>query len=261
MILVTGGTGYIGSQVCRALGEKGIDYSILSRKNGPKCIKYDLLTGNQNELKEILLDYSKIIHCAWFVDRSAYLHSPKNFDWVNGTLKLANALEDQGIQHFLSLGTCLEYKPSARIKKVTDPTEATSNYSLAKILTHSGLTHILKTKNIPLAWCRIFHLYGGREDCQRLFPSVKAALMKSEHMEVTNSNLKIDLSHIFSVAQDIIKVSEGYSGNFNLSSGNGGTIEEHVRQHFPAPLIKKFISFTPSSTMMNNLYGNRNVPL
>lgn len=261
MILVTGGTGYIGSQVCRALDEKGIDYSILSRKNGPKCIKHDLLTGNENELKEILLDYRKIIHCAWFVDRSEYLHSPKNFDWVCGSLRLASALEDESLQHFLSLGTCLEYKPSPSIKRVTDPTEATSNYSLAKILTHAGLTQILKTKNIPFAWCRIFHLYGGNEDHRKLFPSIEAALRKSKAMEVTNSNQKIDLSQIFSVAQDIITVSEGYSGNFNLNSGKGGTLEEHVRQHFPAPLIEKFISFKRSSTILNNLCGIRNVPL
>ncbi|MDA9776185.1 NAD(P)-dependent oxidoreductase [Paracoccaceae bacterium] len=260
MILVTGGTGYIGSQVCKILEHRGLQYKVLSRENGPSRIKCDLLTVSDEELTEILRPHTKIIHCAWYVEPEHYLKSTKNFDWIRATLRLANAIGTESVEHFLSLGTCLEYQSSEYPKDITHPLGSTSNYSLSKFLTLQGLSNILSTKRIPFAWCRVFHLHGGNEDPLRLMPSIRDALNSSRQIQIKNSSQLIDLSNVRTVANDIVKISHGLTGEFNLCSGNGATIEHHVRYTFKTYDLDRLIEFQKCNFSINNLSGIRNVP-
>ncbi|MEK9684950.1 MAG: NAD-dependent epimerase/dehydratase family protein [Rhodospirillaceae bacterium] len=261
MLLVTGGTGYVGSQICKILRETKIDFRILSRNDGPLRVKHDLLSGNENELREITRQYKRIIHCAWFVERNEYLQSTKNFDWIKASLKLASCLDGKVVKHFLALGTCLEYAPSTTVKNVDSPIEATSNYSLSKTLTYRGLSFILSQKKIPFAWCRLFHMYGGEEQPAKLIPSITEALRTSKPIVIKNSDQLIDLSHVSSIASDIVRLSENYQGIFNLCSGKGGTVEQHIRARFPADDLNKLVEFRTSREIPNNLSGIRNAPV
>jgi len=256
LILVTGGSGYIGAEVCKTLMQSGIEYSVLSKSDRPNQINFDLITGSEAELADIVNAHSKVLHCAWDVDRKTYLDSARNFDWLAATLKLAAVIDRRKITHFQGLGTCLEYKSSSAPKLITSALGAVSNYALAKILTFKGLSSIMGEKSINFAWSRLFYLYGGNEHKDKLIPTVANALKTGSKYKIRNANQIIDLSRVEHVAQMITQLSNSEtSGVFNVCSGKPATIKETIYQNFDVTRVDQLIEFEDSLRDLNNLSG------
>lgn len=91
-ILVTGGTGSLGSLVVDRLQTKGCDVQILSRSERPGTVQGDLLTGDG--LEQAVKGIDVIIHCA-----SSPTH-PRQID-VEGTKHLIQAAEQAGVSHIV----------------------------------------------------------------------------------------------------------------------------------------------------------------
>lgn len=91
-ILVTGGTGSLGSRVGDRLQTMGCDVQILSRSGRPDTVYGDLLTGEGLEQAVDRIDV--LIHCA---------SNPANPQSVNveGTRRLLQAAEQAGVSHLV----------------------------------------------------------------------------------------------------------------------------------------------------------------
>jgi uncharacterized protein YbjT (DUF2867 family) len=96
-ILVTGGTGSLGSRVVNRLTEAGEDVRVMSRYERANVVRGDLLTGEG--LEEAVEGISTIIHCA-----SSSLRKTRQVD-VDGTRRLLQAAERAGVSHvvFISI--------------------------------------------------------------------------------------------------------------------------------------------------------------
>ena len=92
-ILVTGGTGSLGSRVVNRLSEAGDKVRVMSRYRHANTIRGDLLTGEG--LEEAVEGVSTIIHCA-----SSSLRKTRQVD-VDGTRRLLWAAERAGVSHLL----------------------------------------------------------------------------------------------------------------------------------------------------------------
>ena len=92
-ILVTGGTGSLGSRVVKRLSEAGDKVRVMSRYRHANTIRGDLLTGEGPE--EAVEGVSTIIHCA-----SSSLRKTRQVD-VDGTRRLLWAAERAGVSHLL----------------------------------------------------------------------------------------------------------------------------------------------------------------
>lgn len=92
-ILVTGGTGSLGSRVVNRLSEAGENVRVMSRYWHANTIRGDLLTGEG--LEEAVEGVSTIIHCA-----SSSLRRTRQVD-VDGTRRLLQAAERTGVSHIL----------------------------------------------------------------------------------------------------------------------------------------------------------------
>jgi uncharacterized protein YbjT (DUF2867 family) len=97
MILVTGGTGSLGSKVVERLGEAGEDVRVMSRYRRASTVRGDLLTGEG--LAEAVEGIDTIIHCA-----SSPLRKTHQVD-VEGTWRLLKAGSRAGVSHvdFISI--------------------------------------------------------------------------------------------------------------------------------------------------------------
>lgn len=92
-MLVTGGTGTLGTVLVPALAAAGYDVRVLSRSPGPDCVEGDLRTGEGIERAVVGVDV--VVHAA----TSPARHT-RDVD-VDGTRRLLEACTDAGVQHLV----------------------------------------------------------------------------------------------------------------------------------------------------------------
>ena len=90
-VLVTGGTGRLGSKVVERLGSAGIEARVLSRSGRYGTYRVDLLTGEG--LDRAVRGADTIIHCA-----SSPFRKARQID-VEGTARLLEAAAKAGVSH------------------------------------------------------------------------------------------------------------------------------------------------------------------
>ncbi|QFZ91216.2 SDR family oxidoreductase [Synechococcus elongatus] len=91
-ILVTGGTGFLGSQVVARLQTADCNVQVLSRSERPDTVQADLLTGEG--LAQAVAGIDTIIHCA------SSPSNPHQVD-VEGTKRLLQVAEKAGVSHIV----------------------------------------------------------------------------------------------------------------------------------------------------------------
>lgn len=259
MILVTGGSGYLGTVVCNELNRLNLAHNVITRKaSAENSIQFDLLEGKTSELSDIVNAHSHVIHCAWFVDRDRYLTGVENFDWISGSMRLASVADNRKVKHFNGVGTCLEYKSSPLPKSISSELGADSNYAAAKIATYIGLKQVLAKNDIRFAWSRMFHVFGGSEHRNKLIPTINRCMLNNEQYNFTASNQIIDLSHISKVAEDLVNITTNEKrGVFNLCSGTSKTIYEIAIELAGEAFAQKYFKFSDDALARNNLAGER----
>jgi uncharacterized protein YbjT (DUF2867 family) len=90
-ILVTGGTGILGSKVAERLGSEGIEPRVLSRRDRPGTVLGNLLTGEG--LEAAVRGADTIVHCA-----SSPFRKARRTD-VGGTERLLEIASKAGVSH------------------------------------------------------------------------------------------------------------------------------------------------------------------
>ena len=118
-ILVTGGAGYIGSHVVKALGEKGYDvltYDNLSSGNRWAVLHGDLIVtdlADKNALKKAIHDYKPdaVMHFAAHIIVPESVREPLKYYQNNtvNTLKLLDVMRDEGVKRIIFSSTAAVY--------------------------------------------------------------------------------------------------------------------------------------------------------
>lgn len=96
-VLVTGGTGVLGSQVVDRLRAAGVDTRMMSRSGKPGTVRGDLTSGEG--LEQAVRGADTVIHCA-----TSSLRKTRQTD-VEGTRRLLRAAAGSGVEHvvFISI--------------------------------------------------------------------------------------------------------------------------------------------------------------
>jgi nucleoside-diphosphate-sugar epimerase len=236
--LLTGATGFVGSNVAKALLRDGHEVWATLRPGADRSriadveadmhfIEHDLLVDQPQSLAR--LEPELCIHAAWYVEPGRYLSSPLNVDFVGASARLALALAESGCRRLVGLGTCYEYDvDSGRLSEETQ-TRPQHLYSASKLSLFLLLEQIAALTELEVAWARLFYLYGPYEDERRLVSSVAQALVRGERVEVTAGEQLRDFLHVEDVGSALAAIagSEVF-GSINVCSGEPVTVREIV---------------------------------
>jgi UDP-glucose-4-epimerase GalE len=171
-ILVTGGAGYIGSHVCKALYKKGflpISYDNLSTghkyavKWGP-FINADI--ENRKSLDLAISGYKPIavMHFAAdaLVEESVVNPGKYYKNNVAGTINLIEAVKDHGIKNFIFSSSCATYgAPISLPITENHPQNPISPYGKSKFFVEKILEDYEKAHQINFASLRYFNAAGA----------------------------------------------------------------------------------------------------
>src|SRR5262245_1165072 len=119
-ILLTGATGFVGRQILRALEEKecrvravirsGKETSITRRAGLVSIVaSADIFSESISWWTDVCDGIDTVIHAAWYVQPDCYLQSPKNWECLSGTLRLAEGAVKAKVRRFAGIGTLFEY--------------------------------------------------------------------------------------------------------------------------------------------------------
>lgn len=236
--LLTGATGFIGRQVLRALGEKGVRVRVVVRDGKqsqlatPDGIETvvttpDLFAQDADWWANVCKDIDTVIHVAWYAEPGKYLQSAKNLDCLTGTLQMAKGATQAGVKRFIGIGTCFEYDLTAGMLSIDTPLRPSTPYAGAKAAAFMALSQWLPQQGVEFAWCRLFYLHGEGEDARRLVPYLRTKLIAGEPAELTSGKQIRDFLDVREAGQMIAEAAlSNQQGPMNICSGIPITVRQ-----------------------------------
>lgn len=236
LILLTGGTGFVGRQILRTLAlrnqrvrlvvrdESKVDHSI-----AVESVKRtdDLFNEGPELFKKLCEGVDTIIHGAWYAEPGQYLQSGKNNDCLAGTLRFAQAAMQEKVRRFVGIGTCFEYDLSAGRLSTATALKPETAYARAKAEAFGLLSQVLPQHGVEFVWCRLFYLYGEGEDERRLVPYLRKKLAAGEPADLSSGNQIRDFLDVREAARMIVDTALGATkGPVNICSGQGVTVRQ-----------------------------------
>jgi UDP-glucose 4-epimerase len=168
-ILVTGGSGQIGSYICDRLKATGNDVVILDNRypadSGFKTIKGDI--RDKPIVKQAVKEADAIVHCAAQIFVAKSVEEPL-FDADNnimGTLNLLNAARNSDIKRFVYFSSAAVYGDTIHLPVDEDhPQSPMSPYGVSKLSGEKYALAFNKVYGLPTTAIRPFNVYSPRQD-------------------------------------------------------------------------------------------------
>jgi len=240
--IVTGATGFIGSNLTRALLKRGDEIHLLLRRGSDtwrladilphvNIVYCDLLDSNsiRRTVGEIKPDL--IFHCAVYGGFPAENNLDKICATnVFATINLFNAAAKRGIKGFVNVSSSSEYGLKERPMSEKDERAPTTNYGVSKAVATDYVSLMAKKDGVPAITVRLFSPFGYYESKNRLFPSILLNIVRDEDITIGDPSSARDFIFITDVVDGILALAEKcgeFPGEvFNIGSGVQRTVGE-----------------------------------
>ncbi len=245
-ILITGATGFIGSNLLRYFIKKGADIHIFTRKESDKWRIRDILPRvkefrvdltDKDDLNRIMAKINPqiILHTAVygnFPDHS----DPKRIMNINfkGTLNLIDSCKKLDLELFINSGSSSEYGPKFHPINEESPLKPLGPYGASKVAASLYARKIAQAYKKSIITLRLFSPYGYFEDANRLIPSVILSCLRGKRLKLSSPYSVRDFIFIEDVVDAYVKAFENKetaSGEiFNIGSGSQHTVRHVVNR-------------------------------
>ena len=250
-ILVTGGAGFIGSNLCEALLEKTNkvvcldNFATGKRENLEDLIKdsnFTLIDGDIRKLEDCLnatknVDY--VLHQAALGSVPRSIKDPVTSNEVNvtGFLNMLVAARDNGVKRFVFAASSSTYGDSESMPKVEDIIgKPLSPYAITKYVNELYADIFSKTYGLETIGLRYFNVFGRKQDPNGAYaaviPRFVSQLMKGESPVINgDGNYSRDFTYIDNVIQanllSLITTNEkAINTVYNVAYGDRNTLND-----------------------------------
>ncbi len=180
MILVTGGTGFIGRQLLPTLVREGRPVRILSRRDIPGGLPagFEVARGDLQDprtLSPALCGVDTVIHLAAHVPADSGDHPALHHVNVEGTRALATAAATAGVGRFVHLSSAGVYGPDRTCRPLTEdaPCHPLTPYERSKAAAEAIVTEVLGGRVPHVVLLRPAGVYGAERPATRaLFDTI-----------------------------------------------------------------------------------------
>ena len=245
-VLITGASGFVGSNLTRKLLQEGYEVHILSQPFFNKWRLIDVLSKLNNhtvdlleaeKLKKLIKEIKPevIFHLAAAGVFGGISSPEKELIEVNflGTVNLINACADINYKCFVNTGSSSEYGSKDKPIKETDICEPVNTYGISKLAALLYGSFIAKTQNQSIIGLRLFSPFGPFDDSQRLISSVIIKALRNEEILLSNPKGVRDFIFVEDVVEAYLKsidLASQFKGEiFNVGSGREISVSEIVK--------------------------------
>lgn len=224
-VLVTGGTGFIGSHVVRELLRRGREVHVSTRPGSDRSRLKDIERDIRFHVRppEDVADVADVvIHCAWYAIPGKYLSGPENWGCLTKGVRLLERVRGRAV----FVGSCFEFEHSDAALEDESPTKPMTLYADCK----NALRKEVVSK-ADCAWARLFYQYGPWEDARRLVPAVIAAQLDGRVSKATSGQRRLDYLHVQDVASALVAIADSkLSGCVNIGSGEAVSVRDIIEK-------------------------------
>jgi nucleoside-diphosphate-sugar epimerase len=238
-VLVTGGTGFIGSGTLDPLLRAGFEVHAVSSQDAtapsPPEVRWeraDLHDPAQTEQLVARVLPTHLLHLAWYAEPGLFWRSPENLRWVEASLRLMRCFVDRGGQRVVMAGSCAEYAWQARTVCVEDqtPCAPATLYGASKHALRLIAERYAEEAGLSFAWGRVFFVFGPREASSRLGGSVARAVALGEPAPCSHGEQVRDFLYSEDLADAFVALLRSPArGPVNLASGHPVRIRDLVQ--------------------------------
>ena len=274
-ILVTGGAGFIGSNLCEALLGKGNkvicldNFATGKRENLEQLLKdtnFTLMEGDIRKIEDCLKatkDIDYVLHQAALgsVPRSIKDPITSNDVNVSGFLNMLVAARDNGVKRFVYAASSSTYGDSESMPKVEDIIgKPLSPYAITKYVNELYADIFSKTYGLETIGLRYFNVFGRKQDPNGAYaaviPKFVSQLMKGESPVINgDGNYSRDFTYIDNVIQAnllslITTNKKAINTVYNVAYGDRNTLNDLMRY------LKEYLSeFDSKISNVEVVYG------
>ncbi len=240
-VLVTGGTGFLGSYLVEDLIVHGHDVAVLARPDSDRRRlsavrdRVQFLGGTLEDLPALRPAATEfrpdaVAHLAWQgvagVDRNAPLQAHN----IVRTVDLAALAAEVGAKVFVGAGSQAEYGSYPRAVREDDETRPTTLYGKAKLAAAAMAGQIAVQAGMRFAWLRVFSTYGPKDHEHWLIPDMIRKLRAGQRMKLTRCEQLWGFLHARDAAAAfrIVLETPSAAGIFNLGSADAPPLKDTV---------------------------------
>lgn len=244
-ILLTGGTGFIGSHIVEALLVQGHQLRVLTSSSSihpnihPYKGRLELLRGdfgNEQLMREYLSGVDYLIHVAWTTVPKTATENPIYDAQSNliGGLHLLEAAVTAQVKKviFISTGGALYGVPQYIPVDEIHPLQPISAYGTSKLSFERYLHFYYNNKGLDYSIFRIANAYGPRQNLTKNQGVIGIWLQRIKQQQPIeiwgNGSIIRDYIYVADVAQLIVQslTYQGETKIFNVGSGKGYSLNE-----------------------------------
>jgi UDP-glucose-4-epimerase GalE len=275
--IVTGGAGYIGSHIVKAIMERNEPVLILDNLSTGHAERMSF--GTESEIFDLaksepadLLNKWKptsLVHAAGIKYAGESLQNPIKFykNNVNSTINLLEACKNSSVQKITFSSSCSVYGEQNRFPvQETSDTMPISPYGMSKLMAENILKDFANTSKIYLCNLRYFNVAGNSEGLEdsspfNLFPILANAVKHNLPFTIYGNNYSTpdgtairDYVDVRDIAKAHLKINDALGRvsiprALNVGQGKGTSVGE---------IVGKFVEFSPNWTQKVN-YGPRRI--
>lgn len=274
-ILITGGVGFIGSNLCEHFLEKGHDVTCLDNfstgyiHNVEHLIanpKFKLIEGDIRSLKDChsaVQGIEYVLHQAALGSVPRSINDPitSNETNVSGFLNMLVASRDAGVKRFIYAASSSTYGDSESLPKVEDKIgKPLSPYAITKYVNELYADIFSKTYGIETIGLRYFNVFGRKQDPNGAYAAVipKFVMQFMKHQSPVingDGNYSRDFTYIDNVIQmnELAMTTtnpEAINTVYNTAFGDRTTLNDLVKY------LKEFLSeYDPEIATIEVIHG------
>lgn len=223
--LITGGFGFVGSQLCRTLVERGSEVAVLD--NLSVGSEENLATPLAGEVRSLVADVRDVdaverhlqefrptivfhlaaVHFIPTCERHPTLAVSVN---VGGTQAVLEACSrTSSVEVVVAASSGAVYEPASTAHAEADALGPTDIYGYSKDWTERLATYFHSSTKIPVGIARIFNVIGPGETNPHLLPAIIEQVMNGSELRLGNLSTRRDYVFSRDVAEGLTRLADG----------------------------------------------------
>ena len=239
-MLVTGGTGFVGSHLVTALVGVGAHVAVLARRPGaPRASDQDpvVIVGDLTDRESLDAAVERarpelVFHLGAIASSGAVAARCVRVN-VEGTVNLLGALAGVGYERLVHTSTSEVYGDAPAPFDEASPTRPRSAYGASKLAAELFCEQGHRNLGWPVVQLRVGTTYGPGQAADRLVPDVILHALRGEDVAMTSGTQTRELNDVADIVDGLLlaAVVDGIDGaTLNLGNGVEVAVADAARQ-------------------------------